>query len=110
MEGARPPIRVQRKRTKGWELPPNTVVVTRGTQWGNPFVVSEKYEPGKSVGGFYTAVPTVEDAVETFRLWALEQPAFIAAARKHLAGKNLACWCALDQPCHADVLLEIANA
>lgn len=26
-----------------------------------------------------------------------------------LRGKNLACWCALDQPCHADVLLEIAN-
>jgi len=27
----------------------------------------------------------------------------------HLRGKNLACWCALDQPCHADVLLELAN-
>lgn len=27
-----------------------------------------------------------------------------------LRGKNLACWCALDQPCHADVLLEVANA
>jgi len=26
-----------------------------------------------------------------------------------LRGKNLACWCALDQPCHADVLLELAN-
>jgi hypothetical protein len=26
-----------------------------------------------------------------------------------LRGKNLACWCPLDQPCHADVLLEIAN-
>lgn len=26
-----------------------------------------------------------------------------------LGGKNLACWCHLDQPCHADVLLRIAN-
>ena len=26
-----------------------------------------------------------------------------------LVGKDLACWCPLDQPCHADVLLEIAN-
>lgn len=26
-----------------------------------------------------------------------------------LRGKNLACWCPLDQPCHADVLLELAN-
>jgi hypothetical protein len=34
----------------------------------------------------------------------------VRAAREELAGKNLACWCALDQPCHADVLLELANA
>lgn len=26
-----------------------------------------------------------------------------------LRGKDLACWCRLDQPCHADVLLELAN-
>lgn len=31
-------------------------------------------------------------------------------ARVFLRGKHLACWCQLDQPCHADVLLEIANA
>ena len=30
--------------------------------------------------------------------------------KHHLAGKNLACWCPLDQPCHADVLLKIANS
>ncbi len=29
--------------------------------------------------------------------------------RNELAGSDLACWCPLDQPCHADVLLEIAN-
>jgi hypothetical protein len=27
-----------------------------------------------------------------------------------LRGKNLACFCELDQPSHADVLLELANA
>ncbi|WP_019732123.1 DUF4326 domain-containing protein [Mycobacterium avium] len=26
-----------------------------------------------------------------------------------LAGHDLACWCPPDQPCHADVLLELAN-
>ena len=31
------------------------------------------------------------------------------AARSLLRGKALACWCATDTPCHADVLLEIAN-
>ena len=30
-------------------------------------------------------------------------------AKAALEGKNLACWCAVDQTCHADVLLEIAN-
>lgn len=36
-------------------------------------------------------------------------PPSLADIREHLAGKNLACWCALDAPCHADVLLELAN-
>lgn len=29
---------------------------------------------------------------------------------QELHGHDLACWCRLDQPCHADVLLELANA
>jgi hypothetical protein len=31
-------------------------------------------------------------------------------ARRELAGRDLCCWCAPGDPCHADVLLEIANA
>lgn len=40
------------------------------------------------------------------------EPGFAALADRlpDLRGKNLACWCPLDQPCHADVLLELANA
>jgi len=34
----------------------------------------------------------------------------VLAGLASLRGKNLACWCALDEPCHADVLLELANA
>ncbi|WP_087483552.1 DUF4326 domain-containing protein [Brachybacterium massiliense] len=34
---------------------------------------------------------------------------FRAAVRAELAGRDLMCWCPLDQPCHADVLLELAN-
>ena len=30
--------------------------------------------------------------------------------REHLRGRDLACWCPLDEPCHADVLLAVANA
>ncbi len=30
--------------------------------------------------------------------------------RMELAGRNLACWCAIGDPCHGDVLLEVANS
>jgi len=90
------PVRVQRKRVKGWRMPENTVYVGRPTKYGNPYQVScqatdefrkqqiEKYKQSMSV-------MLKQDAV------------------KELKGKNLACFCSLDKPCHADVLLEIAN-
>jgi|JI10StandDraft_1071094.scaffolds.fasta_scaffold780101_1 hypothetical protein len=108
------PVRIQRKRTKGWQMPPNTVAVTRGTIWGNPFSVCPDIKPGTSVGGahHYIAVPTVEDAVQCFREMMISDGETSEALRKRLPelrGKNLACWCRLDQPCHADILLSLAN-
>lgn len=103
------PVRIQRKRTKGWRLPDNTVIVTRGTKWGNPFIVSPKARPGARSGAEYICVPTVEEAVLTYREFCKQKPEIALAAQKELRGKNLACFCRLDQPCHADVLLELAN-
>jgi hypothetical protein len=40
----------------------------------------------------------------------IANPKNIKGLRRDLAGYDLACWCPLDQPCHADVLLELANA
>jgi hypothetical protein len=110
------PVRIQRKRTKGWRMPANTVYVGRGAsahgrscgRFGNPL------RPGMWNG--YSAT----DAVRDYRQWINREPgvrsfdgAFgkppSAAEIETLRGKNLACWCELDQPCHADVLLEIAN-
>jgi hypothetical protein len=34
----------------------------------------------------------------------------VVASLPELRGRDLACWCPLDEPCHADVLLEVANA
>lgn len=98
------PRRVQLRRTKGWRLPPNTVVVSRPSKWGNPFRVDEFL--GK----------TREWAVNAYRCQLLRQPEIIKELQQELHGKNLACWCGFqDQrgkkiPCHADVLLEIANS
>jgi hypothetical protein len=95
-EGA--PRRIQRKRAKGWKMPPNTIYVGRPTKWGNPWQV------GDVIDG---QVVTPEVAVEWYRMVVLTPENSKRAAE--LRGKDLACWCPLDQPCHADVLLEIAN-
>lgn len=92
-------------------MPRNTVKVTRPGPWGNPFIVNPKVKPGSNAGRGYIAVPTVEDAVACFELM-LGEPRMRGLrmnVRAHLHGKNLACWCKLDSPCHADVLLRVAN-
>lgn len=104
------PKRIQRKRTKGWKMPEGAVSVTRPGAWGNPFIVSPKARPGAKSGCFYICVPTAEDAKECFREMMAASPEATARAVSGLRGKDLACFCSLDQPCHADVLLEIANA
>lgn len=107
------PERIQLRRTKGWRMPPNTVKVDRSAKWGNPHRIGDtiiKFGGEKVVEIIDRA--TAEQAVEAFR-WSLMRPN-MEAARRHireqLAGKNLACWCAPGSPCHADVLLELANA
>jgi hypothetical protein len=65
-------------------------------------------EPGTKCAG-YTAVPTVEDAIACYREYLEASPDLKEKAKRNLRGKDLVCWCALDQPCHADVLLNVAN-
>lgn len=99
------PIRIQSKRTKGWKMPPNTVSVTRPGKWGNPYKIGAR-DP--RTGGVFDAASAVErfrNSLVLGRLAVSEE-----TIKRELRGKNLACFCALDQPCHADVLLEIANA
>lgn len=93
------PIRLQLSRRRGAHLPRGTVVVARPTRWGNP------YQAGKDGSGDRSML------VELYRAYLArpEQHELVAAIKRELKGKNLACWCPLDGPCHADVLLEIAN-
>lgn len=112
------PERIQRKRAKGWTIPPGTVYVGRGTKWGNPFKVGEPCNDSTfrnaTVGGTPLARRgVVEDrahAVELFAFWLMATVPYTEAdIRRELAGRDLACWCPLGEPCHADVLLRIAN-
>lgn len=106
------PIRVQRKRTKGFKLPPNTVCVDRTSKWGNPFKVASVYERLNSekakVESKYL-VGSVEAALAYYELLIKSRIANKELDINELKGKNLACFCPLNQPCHADILLKLAN-
>ncbi|MFG1319874.1 DUF4326 domain-containing protein [Xanthobacter autotrophicus] len=95
------PARVQRQRRAGWRLPEGAVVVSRPTIWGNPFPIDSggkgraTYLYGRWLAGAYPGHEGLR--------------AEILRRLPELRGKLLCCWCALEDPCHADVLIEMAN-
>jgi hypothetical protein len=108
------PVRLQLSRRKGFNLKAlsratnglEAVVVTRPHS-----VFQNRWKVGVHSNRLGRAVATDAEAVECFRCssgWAT-QPHMIGFAREQLRGKNIACWCGLDEPCHGDVLLEAAN-
>lgn len=107
------PIRVQLRRTAGWRMPENTVKVDRSTKWGNPYRAGIHCDHQHAVDCHRYLVTLGRRARTAPFPDAVGSEEFTAAlVRNHideLRGKNLACWCPLDQPCHADVLLELAN-
>jgi hypothetical protein len=103
------PKRVQRKRTKGWRMPENTVYVGRGSRWGNPYPVGSMYPMDEETWAVLNAESSVRLYREHLSATPWGRPALSTQIVADLAGKDLACWCPLGQPCHADVLLELAN-
>jgi hypothetical protein len=123
------PKRIQRRRTKGSRLPPNTICVCRPGPLGNPF-------PADAIG----QAPAVllhchwlMASTATCLGYVGKDAEMLDRKRERvlkllpgLRGSNLACWCALCpdhaagkplgvrctacEPCHTDALLEIANA
>jgi hypothetical protein len=84
--------RIQRKRTKGWRMPPNTVYVGRPTKWGNPF----KQGPDGNI----------DTVLFRYKQWLEGELEDRPHLLDELKGKDLACWCPLDKACHADILLR----
>jgi hypothetical protein len=107
------PIRIQRKRTKGWKKPENTVYVGRGTKYGNPFIVGTEVHQmwfkifhGIDVLKYFVREYPIntEDAVYLYEKYVL--PGLDVS---RLKDKNLMCFCPLDNPCHVDPLIKKAN-
>jgi len=110
--------RFQRQRTLGYHLPPGVVCVTRPGVFGNPFTLANCRESGHNG----TDREIAQRCVEAYRIWlgpywrdiwqaeeSQQRRTELLRRLPELRGKSLACWCRLDQPCHADVLLEFAN-
>lgn len=106
-----PTHRIQRSRTRGSRLPAGAVVVDRTTPWGNPFRVGVHGTAAECVDAYADMIagkfrvgpdwPSVED-----------QEAAARFVREHIAalrGRDLACWCRVGAPCHADVLLRLVG-
>jgi len=103
------PERIQLRRAKGWKMPPNTVKVDRSTKWGNPFIVGRHGSQERCVD-LYRKLMAGYLCLTTGNATAQELAyTYVKQHRHELRGKNLACWCLPGTPCHADVLLEIAN-
>ncbi|MGQ4437993.1 DUF4326 domain-containing protein [Streptomyces violaceoruber] len=121
------PQRVQRKRTRGWRAPEGAAYVGRGTRYGNPWaVIQTNTGTGWAVQwaghadqhrplGLNDFVPANDQrdahalAVELFETWVYGLPQLLERAQQELAGRDLMCWCAESLPCHADLLLQLAN-
>lgn len=105
------PQRIQLQRRKGWNLQRASLALNglpavncaRPGRWGNPFKIGSTYGPN--------TIPDACTAVACFRVNLLRGtlPFTEDDVRRELRGKNLACFCRLDQVCHCDVLLEEAN-
>ena len=119
------PRRIQRKRLKGWRLPPNTVAVGRPGRWGNPYEVPV-FGLARALRLFNNTARGIWDPAEAGDLvdeaytrhcaWVKRLGGFpVHSARRELGGKHLACWCPVpplgdpDDQCHAAILIAIAN-
>lgn len=94
-------------------MSPDAKLLTRNSRWGNPFVVLPYLEAGSKIKiqqFMCVAVPTVEDTIACYWRYMKARLDLMEMARRELKGHDLACSCKLDEECHADILLSIANA
>lgn len=92
-------VRLYRAWLTGASIPTRTLD-DKPTGWGIQFDNGHTSTIDRQIIGVAEVAATWADPVTTPELPDL----------RPLRGRDLACWCPLDEPCHADVLLELANA
>lgn len=124
--------RIQRKRIKGWKKPKNSIIVDRTSKWGNPFklegdmIYCDASHRRKILSPWvcfnehlYSKEDGIMQVIDLYKNWVtgsmddgqiVRPPLFtIEDIKDELRGKDLICFCPINTPCHADILLEIAN-
>jgi hypothetical protein len=110
------PQRLRLSRAAGFRLQEHSLAlnglpaisVARPTKWGNPFKVGDLHHVGPAYSGRSFLIEDAKMACQLFErhMFNLRSASELIAP---LRGRNLACWCSLGEPCHADVLLKLAN-
>lgn len=98
------PVRLQASRRAGSKRPEGAVYVGRPSKWGNPHRLPKGIPADRAMRQTvvrYFELDLIANAIDGIS---------IEDVQRELRGKDLVCWCPLDQPCHADVLLRVANA
>ena len=86
-------------------MPKNTIYVGRPSRWGNQWIVGvSNYPAGLSEHW------TLEQCLNAYKGWLEFKVEDDSHFLDELKGKDLACWCALDKPCNADILLDMLNS
>lgn len=112
------PIRIQRKRVKGWRMPANTVSITRPGKWGNPFsVVPDALDDnlfcviggGVTVKGILSRERAIDICLEHYKKYLEDSIQLGRLIPNEIKGKDVACFCKVGEKCHGDILLERVN-
>ena len=96
-------------------MPENTVYVGRPSIWGNPFTGDDAVEKYREAVSVYPIPDNImiewlnAGGSESMLIALTGGPEKFPIMFSGIKGKDLCCWCPLDKPCHADILLKIAN-
>lgn len=112
------PVRLQLSRAKGFDLQATSravnglpaISVARPGPWGNPFVVGRDGTQQQCVDLYAHLLlgnVVLRPGLDMATLKAAHD--HVRAYSAELAGHNLACWCRLGTPCHADLLLAVVK-
>jgi len=89
-------LRIQKKNfyDYSWKSNPNAIQVCRPSKYGNPFKIVDY---------------GLETCLQKYEEWLREHLTVDPEFLEPLRGKDLVCYCHLDKPCHADIILKLLS-